>query len=186
MSLRFLVYIFVFFSFASCDEKKTLPKAEVYQIRDIGELSSTEYVFSKVLRIDDPAEWYKFGNRKILLSCKAKVKAGIDLTKIRENDIRIEGNQINITLPEARITSFNMDPNSVRTEVVDVDGFRSNFTQGDINHILQMGEKSIRGSLVETGIYQEAEKNAISFVKEFYQQLGFNEVNVEIRKQDEK
>lgn len=181
--------IFMFFGlilFSACEEEKVIPKGEVFQIRDIGELSSTEYVFSKVLRIDDPAEWYKFGNRKILLSCKAKVKAGIDMTKIRKDDVQVNGGRINITLPKARITSFNMDPNSVRTEVVDVDGFRSDFTQADINKILQMGEKSIRGTLVKTGIYAEAEKNAISFVREFYQQLGYDEVNVEIRKDNEK
>ncbi len=186
MSSKFLYICLFCLGFAACSENNDLPKKEVYQIRDIGELSSTEFVFSKVLRINDPAEWYKFGNRKILLSCKAKVKAGIDFTKIRKEDITVNGNEIHIILPKARITTFNMDPNSVRTEVVDVDGFRHGFTQSDINQILQMGEKSIRETITSTGIYSEAEKSAISFVKEFYQQLGYTEVNVEIRKQDEK
>ncbi len=170
----------------ACSDTNDLPKAEVFQIKEIGELSTTEYVFSKVLRVDDPAEWYKFGDRKILISCKAKVKAGIDLNAIQKGDIVVNGQEISIQLPRPKITSFNMDPNSVRTEVVDVDGFRDNFNQADINQILQMGEKSIRGALSETGIYSEAEKNAVSFVKEFYKQLGYTKVIVEIKEQNEK
>ncbi len=183
---KFFLILFVFTILMACSDENKLPKPDIYEIREIGELSTTEYVFSKVLRVDDPAEWYKFGDRKILLSCKAKVKAGIDLNAIPNEDITLKGDKITIQLPSPRITSFNMDPNSVRTEVVDVDGFRSQFSQKDINEILQMGEKSIRSSLLATGIYKEAEKNAISFIKEFYQQMGYSEVIVKIRKQDEK
>lgn len=179
--IRTWFFFWFLFFVAACGDKPVLPKTDVYKIREIGELSSTEFVFSKVLRIDDPAEWYKFGDRKILLSCKAKVKAGIDLRTLQEGDIVVNGNQLSIQLPQARITTFDMDPNSVRVEVVDVDGFRSDFTQTDINSILQMGEKSIRGTLAETGIYKEAEKNAIAFVKEFYQQLGFRDVLVTLK-----
>ena len=181
----YLLFILFAFSFA-CSEERKQPKPEIYQIREIGELSTTEFVFSKVLRVDDSAEWYKFGDRKILISCKAKVKAGVDMKAIPKEDISISGNSIDISLPKPRITSFNMDPNSVKVEMIDVDGLRFRFSQTEINSILQMGEKSIRNSLTETGIYKEAEKNAISFVTEFYQQLGFDEVNVTIKEQNEK
>jgi Protein of unknown function (DUF4230) len=185
--MRKFHYIFWIFIIAfGCDEEKSLPSPEIYQIREIGELSTTEYVFSKVLRVDDPAEWYKFGDRKILLSCKAKVKVGIDLKSIRKEDIVLDGNKIIVQLPSPKITSFNMEPNSVRTEVVDVDGFRSEFSQKDINEILQMGEKSIRADLVGTGIYAEAEKNAVSFIRQFYQQMGYADVIVKTRNQNEK
>jgi|TARA_R110000737_G_scaffold353481_1_gene405964 hypothetical protein len=161
-------------------------KTEVFEIREIGELSTTEFVYSKVLKIDDKPEWYKFGNRKILISCKAKVKAGIDLTAIQKEDIEIKGDNIIIYLPKAKITSFNMDPNSIKTEMAEVSGMRSSFTQEEKNTILQLGEKSIRDGLIETGIYNEAKKNVISFVTEFYQQMGFEKVTVVMKGDDEK
>ncbi len=184
--MKYGVYFLLFGFLWACTDDTTLPKPEVFQIKEIGELSTTEYIFSKVLRVDDPGEWYKFGNRKILISCKAKVKAGINLKAIQKNDIVVNGDEVSIRLPRPKITSFNMDPNSVRTEVVDVDGFRDDFNQEDINHILQMGEKSIRAALNETGIYAEAEKNAIAFVQEFYKQLGYAKVTVEIKENNEK
>lgn len=170
----------------SCETEKQLPSTEVFEIREIGELSSTEFVFSKVLDIKSPDDWYSIGNRRVLLSCKARVKAGIDLTKIQEHEIQFNGTEINIVLPPARITSFDMDPGSIKAEVVDVGRLRHNFTSTEINEFLKKGEESIRNTLSETGIYKEAEKNAISFVKDFYSQLGYEEVNVEIRKQNEK
>lgn len=170
----------------SCSEEKRIRKTQVFEIREIGELSTTEFVYSKVLKIDDKPEWYKLGDRKILISCKAKVKAGIDLTAIHKDDIEIKGNNITIFLPNAKITSFNMDPNSIKTEMSDVSGMRSSFTQDEKNEILQLGEKSIRDGLTETGIYREAKKNVISFVTEFYQQMGFEKVTVVMKGDDEK
>jgi hypothetical protein len=179
-------FLLSFILLFACSEEKKMRKLEVFEIREIGELSSTEYVYSKVLKIDDKGEWYKFGDRKLLISCKAKVKAGIDFTLIQKEDIVVKGNNISITLPKPKITSFNMDPNSIKTEMADVSGMRFSFSQEEKNKILQMGEKSIREALTETGIYKEAQKNAISFVKEFYQQLGFENITVEIKGDDEK
>lgn len=179
----FLVIASIVFS---CEEEKKLPVNEVYEIREIGELSTTEFVFSKVLKINDEGEWYKLGDRKILISCKAKVKAGIELKNIRKEDIVVSGNNLTIYLPRPKITSFNMDPNSVKTEMANVSGMRYSFSQEEKNEILQMGEKSICESLQETGIYDEAKKNVIYFVTEFYTQMGFEKVTVEIRENNEK
>src|SRR5690606_36117880 len=95
-----------------------VPKAEVYEIRNIGELSTTEYTVGKIVKLDDKAEeWYKFGDRKLLIHCKAKIKAGVDLSKIKDGDIKVSGNTIEITLPPAKITTFSKDPNIIRTEI---------------------------------------------------------------------
>jgi hypothetical protein len=110
----------------------------------------------------------------------------IDLTAIRKEDIEIKGNSLTIYVPKPKITSFNMDPNSIKTEMLDVSGMRFSFSQEEKNNILQLGEKSIRDGLTETGIYKEARKNVVSFVTEFYQQIGFKKVRVIIREDDEK
>ncbi|MFA7274790.1 MAG: DUF4230 domain-containing protein [Crocinitomicaceae bacterium] len=109
-----LLYSFLFIGLVACGDKESLPQREIYEIREIGELSTTEFVYSKVLKIDDEGEWYKFGDRKILISCKAKVKAGVDLNRIKKTDIIEDGQTITIVLPKPSITSFNMDPNSIK------------------------------------------------------------------------
>jgi hypothetical protein len=106
-----LIFILLIAAFAFSEEKE-LPKPEVFQIREIGELSTTEYTFSKVLRVDDKVEWWKFWDRKILISCKAKGKAGIDLKAIPEKDIWVKGDaQIGFDLTD---NNYRIDQNKVK------------------------------------------------------------------------
>ena len=174
MKLKFLIPIVLL---AACSERPE-PKADIYDIRAVGSLSMVEYTLGKVLEASDDAEWYKFGDRKILMSCKATVKAGINLNSLRDQDIKANGETIEITLPAPEIISFEMDPDDLRTEMVDVNGFREEFNQQEKNRILRMGEESIRKELDQLHVLQDAGRNAAKFVKDFYRRQGFTNVIV--------
>lgn len=163
---------------------------DVFEIKKIGELSTTEYTVGKIIKLEDEfddenSEWYeyykKLGERKILISCKAKVKAGIDLNEIQESDIVIKGNTIEIKLPKAKITTFSMDPAQVRTEMESVTALRTKFSQEEKNDFLKQGEEQIRKELIATGILEEAQENTAVFVEDFYKQLGFEKVIVKTK-----
>lgn len=181
-SVYFLI-LFIFALFACAEEE--VPVIDVYEIREIGILATTEFTLGKIVKLSDDQEWYKFGDRKILISTKAKVKAGVNLLAIKEGDIEVVGNKLKIKLPPVEITSFEMNPNDIHTEMVDVNGLRMGFSQEEKNKILKMGEESIRKDIYNTSILQEAKKNATTFVKDFYKQLGYEEVIIEYR-EDEK
>ncbi len=142
------------------EESKTPPEANVYEIKNIGLLSTSEYTIGKIIKLTYPAEWYTIGDRKLLMSCKAKIKAGIDLNKLKEGDITVSGNTITIVLPPAEITSFTMDPKDMRTEMDGVTGFRSSFSQEEKNKYMRQGEYSIRKDMKSTNILKDAEQNA--------------------------
>lgn len=163
---------------ASCGEEKEVHETEIYQIRSIGTLATTEYTLGKIIQWNDEGEWYKFGDRKILLSCKATVKAGVNLNQIKESDIEVEGTKITIQLPPPEIVSFEMNPDLIRTEMTDVNGFRSDFSQVEKSKVLQKGEESIRKDLKKLHILDEAEQNAKIFIIDFYKNLGFEQVIV--------
>ena len=174
-----ILHIALFLFLFSCSDEEQLPQPEVYEIRNIGELSTTEYTVGKIVKLDDKAEeWYKIGDRKLLIHCKAKIKAGVDLSKIKDGDIKVSGSTIEITLPPASITTFSMDPNLTRTEMESVTGMRSNFTQGEKNTFLKQGEQAIRRDILSTGILKDASNNAEAFLTDFYQQMGFEKVIV--------
>ncbi len=175
------------FLLAACSGEGELPDDRVYEIRNIGQLSTTEYTVGKIIRLDDQydeedSEWYeyykKYGERKILIGCKAKVKAGVDLNELKEGDIVVKGSTIEITLPPAHITSFSMDPAQIQTEAESITGFRSSFTQEEKNEFLKQGEKAIREDLIDTGILEDANENAEAFLQDFYKQMGFKNVIV--------
>lgn len=170
--------ILLSFFAASCGEKEEVPETEVYQIRSVGTLSTTEYTLGKIIKWNDEGEWYKFGDRKILLSCKARVKAGINLNTIKDSDISVKGKTITIQLPPPEIVSFEMDPEWIRTEMTEVNGFRSDFSQEDKAKVLQKGEESIRKDLKKLNVLDEAERNAKTFLIDFYKNQGFEQVIV--------
>lgn len=178
--MRYLAYILLITLLFSCEEAE--PKTDVYEIRNIGLLATTEYTIGKVVKLEDKAEWYKFGDRNILISCKAKVKAGIDLNQLAKGDIATDGDGVTINLPAPQILSVDMDRSQVKTEMVDVNGFRQDFTQEEKNAILAQGERSIRANIGSTNILQMAERNAELFVKDFYRKLGYNNVVVNFKK----
>lgn len=163
---------------ASCGSDNDVHETEVYQIRAIGTLSTTEYTLGKIIKWNDEGEWYKFGDRKILISCKATVKAGVNLNAIKESDIEVDGKKITIQLPPPEIVSFEMNPDLIRTEMTDVNGLRSDFSQVDKSKALQKGEESIRKDLRKLHILDEAEQNAKIFIIDFYKNLGFEQVIV--------
>lgn len=163
----------------SCENNKQDLSRRVYEIREVGQLATTEYTIGKIVKLDDTQyDMEKWGERKILIKTRAKVKAGVDLNKIKDSDIKVKGKTIEIQLPQAEITTFSMDPDYTYTEMESITGFRDNFTQKEKNKFLKQGEESIRKELKSTGILDEAEKNAEEFIRNFYSQQGFEKVIV--------
>ena len=170
----------------SCGEDtKSPPKADIYEVKNIGLLSTSEYTIGKIIKLNDPPEWYKVGDRKLLISCKAKIKAGVDLKKIQEGDIIVKGNTITIILPSAEITSFTMDPKLTHTEMESVSGLRQDFSQSEKNHFMRQGEASIKRDMKETKILEDAEDNAATFLRDFYKQMGYEKVIVKHKKNEQ-
>lgn len=166
------------------EEAPEQKKSDIYQIRSIGMLSTSEYTVGKILRVNDKGDWYDWGERKILISCKAKIKAGINLKKIADSDITVNGNRIEIQLPAPEIISFEMNPDQVRTEMTDVTGLRANFSQDDKHKILKLGEQSIKKDMYRLDILKDAQANAIAFLKDFYETLGYEEVIIHAATKD--
>lgn len=147
------------------------------EVREIGELSTTEYTIGKIVKLDNTsAEWYKWGDRKILISCKAIVKGGVDLSEIKEGDIKVEGNTIVLRMPPAKITTFSMDPKFIQTEMESVSGFRDNFTQEEKYNFLKQGEQAIKDELKNLPILDDAEKNAAKILEKLFKQMGYKKV----------
>lgn len=166
------------------EEEADKGKSDIYQVRAIGMLSTSEYTVGKILRVNDKGDWYDWGERKILISCKAKIKAGINLKKIADSDITVDGNKIEIKLPPPEIISFEMDPDQVKTEMVDVSGLRANFSQDDKHKILKLGEQSIKKDMLQLDILKDAQANAVAFLKDFYETLGYEEVIIHVTTKD--
>jgi len=189
MKKKLMVQILVsicFFALFSCKQDISYKQMEeqVGKITSLTELGTVEYVVTKIVKANDNATWYKFGDRKILFSCKAILKAGIDLSKLEDADIQanIEKKSISITLPRAELLSVNLKPENIKLIYEKTSITRSSFSNKERDAILAQGEADILKSVPDMGIFDDAENNAKLFLEAFFKQAGFTNVNIEFKK----
>ena len=160
-----------------CSSRKSQIVSQVQSMVETAELGTVEYKVRKIIKTNDE-QWYSIGNRKILFQSSAYLKAGVKLDSFSADKIKIEGNDVSITLPHAELLSFNMPAEETRTVFEDYGFFRSSFSAEEQNRILQLGEQDIRDDVPNLGILQDAEKNVVEIFKAIFSQMGFEKINV--------
>ena len=153
---------------------------EIEAISAMRELSLVEYRVRKIVKADDEGPWYKIGDRKILLSCTAYLKAGIDLSGFGAEDVDYDraAGTVTVTLPHAKLLSLDMPASEIREEYDHVTMLRHGFSAEDRNALLRQGEKQIRDSVPTLGILEKAEENARHFFESVFSKMGFTSVEV--------
>jgi len=161
----------------------TEPKEEVAKLFNQKKLDLVDYKVRKVLSYEDKTNilLLKFGSRKLLLSCVADVKAGLDFEDFdAERDITVDkkANSVSITLPAPSITSFIIDVNDINEEYNVTTGARKTFKQEEKNMIVEQGRTEIENAIPELGILDDARANAVRRFTSLVEQLGFSDVNI--------
>jgi hypothetical protein len=153
-------------------------KQEILALKEMSELATAEYTITKVVKANDNQTWFKVGARKILLSCSGSIKAGIDLSQLKEENITIENKTISLHLPPAKVIYLNIPPETVQLEFQKTGFLRDNFSYTEQNELMVQAEKQIRAAADSIGILQSAEKNADVFLKSFLKRLGYTVINI--------
>ena len=158
-------------------------RQEIESIMTMKELGLVEYRVRKIIKADDQGEWYKIGDRKILLSCTAYLKAGIDLSKVSAEDIVADRStgKVTVTLPHAQLLSLDIPASEIRQEYDQVTLLRSSFSVQERNALLRQGERQIRQSVPSLGILRKAEENAQKFFESVFYPMGFKAVEVNFK-----
>ena len=178
----FFVLLLTIFMVPGCSERvpEDTTQREIEAISQMRELSLVEYRVRKIVKANDEGEWYKIGDRKILLSCTAYLKAGIDLSGFSAEDVdinRLDGS-VTVTVPHAKLLSLDMPASEIREEYDHVTMLRQSFTAEERNALLRQGEKQIRSSVPSLGILEKAEENARRFFESVFTKMGFTSVEV--------
>ena len=178
--LKKLQYWLILLITLSLGCKSGLPdKQQVLAIREMGSLASTEYTITKLVKASDDKTWYKVGDRKILISCRATIKAGVDLSKLTKDDVDISGKKITLHLPEPMVLSLNMAPENIKVEHQEIGMLRTGFDNAERDALLRQAEVQINKSIDELGILNTAKQHSSLFLEQFLHKLGFTEVTIE-------
>ena len=120
-----------------------------------------------------------FSGEKVLLVATANVEAGVDLSEVGEDDVRVEGEMVTISLPEPEVLSASLDED--QTRVYDRDYSPLNLRPDDdlVEEARATAEGRIEAAARENGILRTAETNAEDSIRAFVEPLGFGEVRFE-------
>ena len=182
----FSVLFLALLATAGCSHRndvEEMVKREVQAISEMRQLGLVEYRVRKIVKADDEGEWYKIGDRKILLSCTAYLKAGLDLTSFDMDDVDVDrlAGRVTVTLPHAVLLSLDIPASEIRQEYDHVTMLRQSFSAEERNALLRQGEKQIRDSVPSLGILEKAEENACKFFESVFSKMGFTTVEVTFR-----
>ncbi|MDQ6815359.1 MAG: DUF4230 domain-containing protein [Bacteroidota bacterium] len=164
---------------AGCGKKnKDEEKPSVLTLKEMSDLATVEYTVTKVIKASDNKTWFKVGDRKILMSCEAHIKAGIDMSAIDKNSFTITGKNIEVSLPQPKVISISIPPEGIKTEFEEVGILRDKFKSQDRDALAAQAEQQIRNSIDSLGILNQAKVNTSTFVTNFLKRLGYENISI--------
>jgi hypothetical protein len=148
------------------------PVTIVREVRSLARLETIQYTVEKVITAEtgQGTFGFLFGDR-VLFVAHGVVIAGVDLSKLGPEDLRIEGNVLYVQLPEPEIFIASLD--NEKSYVYDRD--TGALTRGDVNletTARQAAEQEIENAALEDGILQLARQNAENYLSRLLIEVG--------------
>jgi len=138
------------------------------QVQTLSQLVTVKYVMEKVVVLED-VKW--FGENRVLLVAHGIVKAGVDFSQLKPEDIKVSGSNITIRLPPAQIMDTYLDEHQTRV-IERTTGLLRMFDKDLEQSARQRAVDDIRRSARTAGIQKDAEERARAQVKNLFQQVG--------------
>jgi len=177
---KLLCFVLVLVLF-SCNNKKQELSKTILTLKETGQLITVQYTLGKVIRASDDKTWYKIGNRKIIITCEAYLKAGVDLQKITADNFSVFRDSMAVTLPHAQLFSLSIPPNKIQVTYEDIGAFRSVFSAAEREELVAQAEPQILSLADSLGILQTAENNAEIFMRHLFEETGYKKTSVHFR-----
>jgi hypothetical protein len=151
----------------------------VEQVQTLSDLVTVKYVLEKVVILDSPPTsalgQFVEGNNRVLLLAHGIVKAGIDLKRLKPEDVLISGRKITLRLPPPQITDAYLDER--QTQVIDWQrGFLRTFDKDLEQTARQNAVDDISRAARTDGILNDAGERARLELALFLHQAGFETV----------
>jgi len=162
-----------------CAKKQTEEKRpDIFSLKEMSDLATVEYTITKIIKASDDKTWFKLGDRKILMSCEATIKAGVDMSGLMKEHFSTNGNAIHLRLPPPKIISINIPADKIKTEYEEISVFRDPYKTGERDNLAAQAEAQIARSIPQLGIIEQAKANTELFVHQFLRQIGYDSITI--------
>ncbi|MEO6407104.1 MAG: DUF4230 domain-containing protein [Ferruginibacter sp.] len=163
---------------SGCSKKETAQNQLLFSLKEMSDLATVEYTVTKIIKANDNKTWFKIGDRKILMSCEAHIKAGVDMSSITAKNFKIDGKNIELQLPAPKVISLSIPAETIKVEYQDISLFRDPFKNAERDQLAVQAETQIRNSIESLGILQQAKINSSLFVNNLLARLGYEKITI--------
>ncbi len=156
--------------------------AVIREIRSLNQLETTSFTIEKVIDAGNDGNIFQdilYGDR-LLLIAHGQVRAGVDLSQIRDTDVHVSAGKLTIQLPQTRILSSALD--TEKTTVYDRrQGLLSRGDKDLETQARQAAEQSIRQAACDGSILEQAAIDARQQLTHIYALAGFSQVEIRVQ-----
>jgi hypothetical protein len=154
----------------------------VTAMRDMAKLDATSFHIEKVVEArDDQSRLWGLLQTKdaILLVAVGDVVAGVDLSRLRDEDVRVDPGKrsLRVRLPAPEVTSCALDERAthVVSRTTDVLAERNEQLEGEAR---RQAEAQMRKAAVDAGILERARASADRTLRALLRSLGYEQVEI--------
>jgi hypothetical protein len=170
--------LLILFIACGCNKTQDAKREILFSLKEMSDLATVEYTVTKIIKANDNKTWFKIGERKILMSCEAHIKAGVDMSGITKKDFTIDDKKITLQLPEPKVVSLSIPAETIKVEFQDISLFRDPFKTSERDQLAAQAETQIRNSIDSLGILQQAKINTSLFVNNLLVRLGYQNITI--------
>ncbi len=113
---------------------------------------------------------------RLLMMVHGEVVAGIDFSNLKPDDVKVEGKQIHLHLPAARVFSTRLDSGKTRVYSRQT-GVLVPTDPNLETQVRQEAERQMQQAALADGILRTAQQNAASTIRSLLQGLGFEKID---------
>lgn len=185
---RLLTYLGLIFILATCknEDKRYMV---VSKIQGAAKLATTEAVIDKVIfgTKDKKFLWVITVNQaQFAATSQAIVKTGIDLNKIKPEDIKTEGKRISIELPAVQVLDFSYPFEKYQIDSsITRNAFLNKMSIEDHEYLYRQAELDIRRQLPYLGIKATTESKTRLLLEGLLRNLGYEEIYISFKEDGE-
>ena len=153
------------------------PVTIINQVQALARLETIRYTVEKVItaQTNQGVLAPLFGDR-LLFVAHGYVIAGIDMGKIKPEDLWLDGTVLNVRLPAAEVLVATVDNDKSYV----YDRQTGLFAKGDPSletQARQVAEQEINKGALDDGILDQATANAQTYLRWFFETLGYKQIN---------
>ncbi|MBN2387507.1 MAG: DUF4230 domain-containing protein [Anaerolineales bacterium] len=152
------------------------PVTIIHEVQAVARLETVHYTVEKVVTAEENQGVLSplFGDRLLFVG-HGYVTAGIDMQKISEDDLWLQDGVLYVRLPAAEI--FDATLNNDQSYVYDRDTGLLTHGNDQLETLArQVAQEQILQAALDDGILQQAQVNAQSYMRWFFEALGYENV----------